>query len=110
MISLKSLGGIPSAAIIRHRESVSPESKAEAKSTKHITVASWKLQRCSSGGRSDDRSGNRIRLPLRAICVKTRLALAYIAGFGEVTEPGVTGLEVGNDGVGFKEVGCLERR
>ncbi len=41
---LNSLGGIPSAAIIRHRESLSPGSNAEMKDMKSITVACWKLQ------------------------------------------------------------------
>ncbi len=38
---------IPSAAIIDYWEYLPTESNAEATSTKHITVASWKLQRCS---------------------------------------------------------------
>ncbi len=41
-------GGVSFAAIIRHNESLSTESNAEAESTKHITVAYWKLQRCPS--------------------------------------------------------------
>ncbi len=39
---------IQSAAFIRHRESLSTKLIEKAKSTKHITVAGWKLQRCSS--------------------------------------------------------------
>ncbi len=51
-INLKRLGGVPFAAIICSWESLSTESNAEAKSTKHITVVFWRLQRCSSVRRS----------------------------------------------------------
>ncbi len=52
-----------------------------------------------------NRSGNRTRLPLRVICVVAGLALAELAGLGKLIEPGVTGLVVEIDGVGFEGVG-----
>ncbi len=39
LMSLKSLGGSPTAAVIRHREAQSPESNAESIPTKHLTAA-----------------------------------------------------------------------
>ncbi len=47
-MSLYCLAGIPFATIIRQRESLLTDPSAEAKSMKYITVACWKLQRCSS--------------------------------------------------------------
>ncbi len=39
-------------------------------------------------------------------CVLAGLALAEIAGLGELIEPGVTAIGIENAGVGFEEVGC----